>query len=146
MVLRRELLWAGTVLIQIPLIVSLTALGGFLLRQEWFGGLFRIPSEAALLPALLGIASTGPMIVAVSMVWLWQLGQRSAGHACRAGAVVHVAAAFLGALVSLEAFACAESGRLVLSPALFIPCVPLAAFTFCLLYWPRLALRCLRAG
>jgi hypothetical protein len=144
--LRRELLWAGTVLIQIPLLVSFTALGSFLLHYAWLEGLFRIPHETVLLPAWIGIISTGPLIIAMLMLWAWQFMRRRRGKPPRAGAILHLTAAFAGALALFEWLAWAEEGGPVVSGVLLIPSVPVALVAFCLLYWPRIAFRSLRAG
>lgn len=144
--LRRELLWAGTVLIQIPLIVSFTALGSFLLRYAWFEGVSSIPGDMVLLPAWIGIISAGPLIFAMLMLWVWQLMRRRRGKPPRAGAILHLTAAFAGALALFEWLAWAEEGGPVVSGVLLIPSVPVALVAFCLLYWPRIAFRSLRAG
>jgi len=145
-VLRREFLWAGTVLIQIPLLVSFTALGSFLLRYAWLEGLLRIPHETVLLPAWIGIISTGPLIIAMLMLWAWQFMRRRRGKPPRAGAILHLTAAFFGASAMVEWLAWAEEGGPVVSGVLLIPSAPLALVAFCLLYWPRIAFRSLRVG
>jgi len=142
--LRRELSWAVLVLLQLAGIGSLTALGGLLLRFRWFEQLFRIPGEAVLLPAWLGIALIHPVAVAMSMGWIWQLACRARARPPRGVAIAHAAGALLGALASFEWIARGENGSPVFSPALLIPSVPLAMLAFALLSWPRLVFSSLR--
>lgn len=144
--LRRELSWAGLVLLQIALLVSLTGLSGYLLRFAWFEGLFRIPGETVLLPAWIGIVSAGPLIVAILMVWAWQLARRRRGKPPRAGVFVHLTAAFVGAAALFQRLMWAEKhGGPTVSLGILIPTVMVTLVTFLLLYWPRLAFRSLRA-
>ena len=143
--LRRELPWAAAVLLQVPLLLLLAVLGRLLLRYPWFEDLFQIPNETVLLPALLGIISIGPLILAMLIVWACQLVQRERGSSLRAGATAHFAAALAGALALFECLAWAEEGHPVISALLLVPSVPFAAILFCILYWPRLAFRSLRA-
>lgn len=143
--LRREVSWAAAVLLQIPLLLLLAVLSRLLLRYPWFEGLFQIPNETVLLPALLGIVSIGPLILAMLIVWACQLAQRQRGSSLRAGATTHLVGALGGALALFECLAWAEEGHPVISVLLLVPAVPFASILFCILFWPRLAFRSLRA-
>jgi hypothetical protein len=66
----REAKWGAAVACALLVVASLSFLGSWLLRFEWFESLFRIPHEEVLIPFWVA-ALSGPVVaLAVASLWL----------------------------------------------------------------------------
>jgi hypothetical protein len=66
----RELAWCIVAYTHVLLVAALTPIGSFLLRFEWFSGMFRIPHEEVLLPVFIAGGLVVPLGFAIVLIWL----------------------------------------------------------------------------
>ena len=66
----RELVWCLVAYAHVVLVAALTPIGSFLLRFEWFSGMFRIPNEEVLLPVFVAGGLIVPLGCAIVLIWL----------------------------------------------------------------------------
>jgi hypothetical protein len=69
----REVAWVGCLLVGLALVACATFVGSWLLRFEWFSGLFRIPTEEVLIPFWFAVFTTPVVAASALAFWLARL-------------------------------------------------------------------------
>jgi hypothetical protein len=121
-------------------LVGLTFLSGLLLEVPWgrslLGSLLRIPGEDILLPLLLALVLTPPLVIAVILIQLTTASSRSR-RSRRAAIAAHLVSAFLAALLVSLGYALVILKEFSASTILIVTSV-LGTVLSIMVLWPRL--------